>query len=86
VIRTEADSNNITEQSRHDNPMPHLCTMCVKRFRERSSLTDHRNAHAGIKCIYELSVKNVLHQRYLEAHVNVHSSRNLCSECGKCFR
>ena len=61
MIRTEADSNDITEQSRHDNPMPYLCrpTMCVKRFRKRRSLTDHRNAHAGVKCIYELSVKNV---------------------------
>ena len=51
VIRTEADSNNIAEQSRHDNPMPHLCAMSVKRFRKRRSLTDHRNAHAGVRSL-----------------------------------
>ena len=31
-VKTEADSNDITEHPHDDKPTPHLCTLCDKRL------------------------------------------------------
>ena len=38
VIKTEADSNDVTEHPRDDKPRPYLCTVCDKRFTQRGHL------------------------------------------------
>ena len=48
-IKTEADSNDITEHPRDDKSRPYVCTVCYKRFTWRRNLNRHSRIHSGVK-------------------------------------
>ena len=50
-MKTEADSNAITEHPHDDKSRPYLCTVCDKRYRTKGALTRHSFTHTGkFKC------------------------------------
>ena len=46
-VKTEADSNDITEHPHDDKPRPYLCTVCDKRFTLKTNLKRHKQLHSG---------------------------------------
>ena len=47
-VKTEADSNDITEHPHDDKLRLYLCTVCDKRFTSRQGLKYHKlTAHSG---------------------------------------
>ena len=75
-VKTDADSNDITEHPQ-----------CDKRFTRKDHLNRHKQSHTG-DMMYSCTQceKRFATQRYLRQHMNVHSSKYKCTECGKCFR
>ena len=47
-VKTEADSNDITEHPRDYKPRPYLCTVCHKRFTHKVLLNLHKQLHVRI--------------------------------------
>ena len=46
-VKTEADSNDITEHPHDDKPRLYLCTVCDKQFKSRPGLRYHKlTAHS----------------------------------------
>ena len=48
-VKTEADSNDVTEHPHDDKPRPHVSTVCNKRFTTKQGLNYHRERHTGGK-------------------------------------
>ena len=48
-MKTEADSNDITEHPRDDKSRPYLCTVCYKQFTRKDSLKCHSRIHSAVK-------------------------------------
>ena len=47
-VKTEADSNDITEHPHDDKSRPYVCTVCDKRFTMKQNLTrHHKERHIG---------------------------------------
>ena len=74
-VKTEADSNDITEHPHDNKPRPYLCTVCDKRFKGRAALWYHkltahsgRNSHLCTQCN-----KCFPNQQCLRIHMNIHS-------------
>jgi len=86
-VKTEADSNDVTEHPHDDKPRPHVCTVCNKRFTTKSNLNVHKRRHTDTN-IYTCSHcgKCFTSQQYLRSHMNTHTSKYKCTECGKCFQ
>jgi len=86
-IKTEADSNDVTEHPHDVKPRPHVCTVCNKRFTQKGDLNRHRERHTGEK-LYSCNQceKCFMSQKNLKLHMNVHTSKYKCTECGKCFQ
>ena len=81
-VKTEADSNDVTEHPHDDKPRPHVCN---KRFTTKAGLNYHRERHTGGKS-YSCTQceKRFITQNALRKHMSVHTSIYKCSECGKC--
>ena len=87
-MKIEVGNNDKTEHPHDDKPSPYLCTVCDKRFTRKQNLTRHKqivhsreklsSCSQGEQCFNSLS--------YLTSHVNIHSSKYKCTECGKCCR
>jgi len=85
-VKTEADSNDVTEHPYDDKSRPYLCTVCDKRYRIKQHLISHMNIHTGkYKCTecgacFQSSAK-------LTEHSRVHSGEKPfeCSVCSKRF-
>jgi len=86
-VKIEADSNDMTEHPCNEKPKPYMCTVCDKRFATKYYLKVHKLRHNGEKK-YSCShcEKRFYDQRYLNSHMNVHSSKYKCTECGKSCR
>ena len=84
AVKTEADSDHITEHSHDDTPRPYVCTVCDKRFTQKRSLNEHKLIHSG-GMLYPCTQcgKRFVSQSYLNLHKNLHTSRYKCTECGK---
>jgi len=84
-IKTEADSNDITEHSHDDKPRPYVCTVCDKWFAAKGGFNDHKLTHSGEK-LHSCSKcgKCFISQSRLNQHRNIHTSRYKCPECGRC--
>ena len=50
-MKTEADSNDITEHAHDDKSRPYLCTMCDKRFTQRGPVS---YTHLTLPTIYSV--------------------------------
>jgi len=86
-VKIEADSKDITEHSHDGKSRPHLCTVCDKRFTRKDGLNYHKARHTeGQLYSCTLCEKVFTSQQCLKIHMNVHSSKYKCTECGKCFR
>jgi len=85
-VKSQADSNDITEHPHDDKPRPYLCTVCDKQFTTKQHLNSHKISHTGEK-LYSCNQcgKRFSSQSYLRSHTNTHSSKYKCTECGKCF-
>ena len=46
-VKTEADSEDISEHPDDDKPRPYSCTVCRKRFTRRDLLNTHYKMHTG---------------------------------------
>ena len=75
TVKTEADSNDITEHPHDDKPRLCLCTVCDKRYASKHGLKYHKltahsggNSHLCTQCY-----KRFQNQRCLRIHMNVHS-------------
>ena len=84
-VKTEADSNDITEHPRDDKPRPYLCTVCDKRFTRKQSLNKHKRTHTGVMYTCSHCEKVLSSQDSLYQHMNIRTSKYKCSVCGKCF-
>ena len=84
-VKTEADSNDITEHPHDDQPRPYLCTVCDKRFALKDSLKRHKQLHSGIN-VYSCTQceKCFSSQSALSCHKNIHTGKYKCTECGRC--
>jgi len=89
-IKTEADSNDITEHPRDDKSRPYVCTVCCKRFTWRRNLNRHSRIHSGVKQddMYSCTQceKRYSSQHAMSLHMNIHGGMYKCSECGRCCR
>ena len=47
LLKTEADSRDITAHAQDDKTWLYLCTVCHKRFTAKSNLTRHSKLHTG---------------------------------------
>ena len=84
-VKTEADSDDISEQPRDDKPRPYMCTVCHKRFARRDNLNVHRKTHIGTNTYScNLCEKRFSSQSILCNHMNIHTGKYKCTECGKC--
>ena len=45
-VKTEADSNDVTEHPRDDQPRPYVCTVCYKQFARKAALINHKKIHS----------------------------------------
>ena len=81
-VKTEADSNDITEHPHDDKPRPYLCTVCDNRFTRKRGVKYHKlSKHSGENS-YSCTVceKHCETQQSLKTHMNVHSSKYKCTE------
>ena len=84
VNTSEAD---VTEHQHDDKPRPYVCTVCEKRFARKSRLKDHKLWHRRKK-IFECRwcKKHFLNYHCLRTHMNIHTHKYKCFECGECFQ
>ena len=84
-VKTEADSNDITEHPHDDKSRPYVCTVCDKRFTMKGDMTEHRKRHTG-ENVYSCSQceKRFSSTGALCSHKNIHTSKYKCMECGRC--
>jgi len=89
-MKTEADSNDVTEHPRDDKPGPYLCTVCDKRFKHRHRLNQHKRTHTGEKpfvcrmCNKGFTLKEQLNV-HMVRHTGAEGSSYSCSQCEKRF-
>jgi len=59
--------------------------VCEKQFTRKQDLNRHKVRHSEEAwCSCTQCEKRFLNQHYLKIHMNVHSSKYKCTECGKC--
>jgi len=100
-VKIEDDSSDVTDYVQDDEPRTNIfvkeslkvcqdlncvmkqysCTQCEKRFTTKHSLTDHIERHTG-EYLYSCSQC----QNALSAHVNIHTGKYKCTECGRCCK
>ena len=83
-MKTEADSNDITEHPHDDISRPYLCTVCDKRCRTKEVLNKHMNIHTGKYKCTECG-KCWQSNAELTVHTRIHSGEKPfeCSVCSK---
>ena len=80
-VKTEADSDDISEHPRHDKPRPYLCTVCHKRFTQRRHLNVHCKKHTGENvCSCAVCEKRFSSPNTLYSHMNIHAGKYKCTE------
>jgi len=88
-VKTEADSNDITEHPHDDKPRLYLCTVCDKRFTQKVHFNDHKRLHSGEKpfvctvCDKRFRGRMGLNEHKLTTHSAVISYS--CTQCEKRF-
>jgi len=85
-VKIEADSNDTTRHPHDDKPRPHLCMVCDKRLTTKVGLDRHKLLHSEER-FFECHDCEKYFPDYarLRSHMNIHTSKYKCSECGKCF-
>ena len=84
-MKTEADRNDITEHPHDDKPRLYWCMVCDKWFTTKLCSKRHKQIHTGKRFPHAPSVRHFANQCYLRQNMNVHSSKYMCTECGKYF-
>jgi len=87
-VKTEADSNDITEHPHDGKTRPYLCTVCDKRFTQKRSLNDHKRIHSGEKpFVCTVCDKQFSRKGSLKRHKRMHSGEKpfVCTVCDKRF-
>jgi len=85
-VKIEAYSNDISEHPHDDKQRPYLHTVCDKRFTLKTDLKQHKQTYTADKLFSCTQCeKYFATQHYLRQHMNIHSSKYKCTECGKCF-
>jgi len=81
----EPGSTGFSEHALDDKPRPYFCTVSGKRFTTTTSSNNHRKSSLGEK-LYSCSQceKRFSAQKKLRRHMNIHTSRYKCRECGRC--
>ena len=89
-VKTEADTNDISEGLHDDKPTICMfqCTVCSKRFATLANLVQHSRFHSGekpFKC--QLCAKAFSRSDHLNTHMRVHTGDKpyKCSVCKKSF-
>ena len=87
LLKLEADNNTATVHHHDDKTKPHLLVAYNKHFTQKRYSNAHRKRHIGQK-FYSCTQceKRFLCQTNLYAHMNIHTGKYKCSECGKCCR
>jgi len=85
AVSTPRDVMDVTEHPHDDKSRPHVCTVCEKRFTKKSNLNEHKFLHTR-ETLFECHQckRYFASYAYLRKHMNVHSSKFKCTECGKC--
>ena len=86
-IKTEPDSNDITEHPCDEKSRPYLCTVCDKRFTRRGNLNRHSRIHSAVKRD-DMYSSTQCEERYSSHHavspdMNIHGGRYKCREYGR---
>jgi len=83
-VKSDADSDDISEHPPDDKPSPYSCTVCHKRFIRRHNLNVHRKRHTG-ENVYSCTLceKRFSYQSSLYRHMNIHTGKYKCTECGR---
>jgi len=87
----EIQTEDITEH--HYKPRLYLCTVCDKRFTQKTALIRHKRIHNGEKpFICTVCDKRFIRKWHLNNHKRIHTSddnivekRYSCSDCEKSF-
>ncbi|XP_077109801.1 uncharacterized protein LOC143766200 isoform X1 [Ranitomeya variabilis] len=83
-----ADISNLIHEKIHTKAQKYSCSVCGKRFRQKSNLLDHQAIHTGEKPFSCSECgKCFARKSYLFDHNKIHTGKRpfSCSECGKCF-
>jgi len=83
-IKSEYDSDSVTEHHDGDNTQPYASTVCDKRFTKKWNLNALRKRNIGRKFSCTQCEKRFLYQNSLSRHMNVHEGKYRCTDCGKC--
>jgi len=81
-LEAKGDRSDITEHPRNDDRM-----LCNKRFKTKKHLSTRRNLHVA-ESSYSCSEckKRFLSPQNRCDHVNIHTAKYKCTECGKCCK
>ncbi|XP_064611364.1 uncharacterized protein LOC135475409 [Liolophura sinensis] len=77
-----------THKSTEEKNLPYSCSICRKKFYNRSSLADHQNIHTGARPFEcDQCEASFSHRIGLKRHLMVHTDeRRFLCECGKAFK
>ena len=80
IVMMSLSIHMMTSQSR-------MCVQCVRNGLEVNKVWKNTEKDTlEESCIRVLSVRRFITQSYLMRHMNGHTSKYKCSECGKCFQ
>jgi len=87
----EASSNSIASRPHDDKQQRYLYTVCGEQFTRKRSLNTHRKHHVEHQVEEYVYLCSQCEKRFsaphdLYHHMNVHTSRYTCTECGECCR